>query len=728
MEAHICVKVASSRMSAGPLFSSHWHRVRDVRARLADDVLISRHVYRKRISWVLHRQATGTIHRLDAQSFELIDRLDGAMSVGEIWEQALEQRNHEAPTQDAWMHLLADLHAADLLIVDSRVPVESLFERREKKRTREQSQRYFNPLYLRFALIDPDEWLNRLQPLANALFSRIAFILWATLMVVGCLVLFTNTERLVYDAANAAQFRPYMATLFLLAFPPLKLIHELGHGLAIKRCGGEVHEMGIALLVVFPIPYVDASVSSLFKNKNDRMLVSAAGILVELSVAAVGVLLWASSTSLVGDIGLVLLLTAGLSTLLINGNPLLKFDGYYLLADWLEIPNLQARSKHAVGRLLRRGLSGKHDEAPRPEDPVERQWLLSYGVMSGIYRTALTLSIAWMLSERWFVLGVALALFALYQGLVIPLWRGTKALFNDTTLRGARSKVLALSLPLLALAILMLLPLPHASVTRGVVWMPEQAVIRAASVCQVSEVMAEPGAQVQAGDALFRCVDDQLDAEKQYLEARVVEIEAELSGVARTDKVSYSKQLPELAITQEMLDDVQHRLDAEQHRATVAGRFDVNGTSMLLGRAFARGEVIGYTIAPAGRTIRLAFGERKFADVDDHIERIEVRIQRSGLNAEVFSTSMLSRSPRVSQDVPSAALSSLGGGPHAADPEGDGRRLLSSVVDIELNWPETVVPASIGKHVSVRFVHLPKPLAGRLIDTVKRAFMNRKPV
>ncbi len=715
-------------MSTGPLFSAHWHRVRDVRARLADDVLVTRHVYRKRISWVLHRQATSTTHRLDMQSFELVDQLDGTISVGDVWEHALEQRDHEAPTQDAWMHLLADLHAADLLVVDSRIPVESLFEKRKKKRATEQSQRYFNPLYLRFALMDPDDWLNRLQPLANVLFSRVAFTLWAVLMVFSGFVLFTNTERLVHDTVNATQLSPYMAALFLAAFPPLKLLHEFGHGLAIKRCGGEVREMGIALLVVFPIPYVDASASSVFKAKYDRMLVSAAGIIVEVTFAAIGVLFWANGTGLASDIGLVLLLTGGLSTLLVNGNPLLKFDGYYLFADWLEIPNLQARSKRAVGRLLRRLLSGSHDDTPRPEDSVERQWLLGYGVFSGIYRTGLMLSIAWMLSERWLALGIALALFALFQSLVRPLWLGMVALFNDTQLRGIRSKALALSVPLLALAGLILMPLPHASVTRGVVWLPEQAVIRAASQCRVNEVMAVPGAQVQPGDILFRCVDDGLSAEQQYLVARVAEIKAELAGVARTDQVSYSKRLPELSSIQSMLDDVTQRLDTEHHRATVGGRFDVSGTSLLLGRAFTRGEVVGYTIAPTGRTIRLAFSERKFADVDEHIESIEVRIQEQGLNANVFATSMLNHSPRASLEVPSAALSSLGGGPHAADPSGDGRQLLNSVVDIELNWPEAVGVAPIGEHVSVRFVHLPKPLAGRLINTVKRAFMDRQRV
>jgi len=715
-------------MSTEPLFSAHWHHVKGVCPRLADDVKISRHVYRKRVSWVLYRHATSTSHRLDTQSFELIDRLDGKISVGELWEQALQQLDLAAPTQDTWMHLLADLHAADLLVVDSRIPVETLFERRQTWRTRDQRQRYLNPLYLRYALFDPDDQLNRLQTFACALFSRVALMLWVALIAISVLVLFTNSERLFTDAANAARLSPYMATLFILVYPPLKFLHEMGHALAIKRCGGSVREMGIALLVMFPMPYVDASASSVFKSKNDRMLVSAAGILVELGMAAIGVLLWISSEGLASDLGLVLVLTGGLSTLLINGNPLLKFDGYYLLADWIEIPNLQARARRAVFRVLRYFLTGKEDRKPRSEDVAERRWLLSYGVCSAFYRTVLMVSIAWIISERWLFLGVAIAAFAIFQAIGLPLWRGATALLQDAELKGVRTKTLAIGLPLLSLAILSFLPLPHASVTRGVVWLPDEAVIRTAGVCEVADVLAAPGSLVQAGDELFKCIDIELEAQAQYLKARVAELGATLSGMARTDRVEYAKQLPELDATQERLLDVQHRIDTQLHKAATDGRFDISGTTALLGRAFARGEIAGYTVPPIGRTIRLAFAETHIADLDENVERIEVRIRRANRDAGVHTTTLRRRSPRASLEVPSAALSEVGGGPHPADPAGDGRRLLQSVVDIELEWPVEVAPAPIGEHVGVRFVHAPKPLAGRLINAVRRAFMDRQPV
>jgi putative peptide zinc metalloprotease protein len=715
-------------MNAESLFSAHWHHVRDVRARLADDVTVSRHVYRKRVSWVLHRRSTSTSHRLDTESFELIDRLDGAISVGDLWEQALEQRDHTAPSQDAWMHLLADLHAADLLIVDSRIPVDKFFERRNTKRTRDWRQRYLNPLYIRFSLFDPDEWLNRLLPLARVLFSRASFALWAVLMVISALVLFTNSERLFEDASNAARLSPYMVVLFLVIYPPLKLLHELGHAMAIKRCGGDVHEMGMALLVMFPLPYVDASASSLFNAKNDRILVSAAGILVELSLAAVGVLLWASSHGFMSDVGLVLLLTGGLSTLLMNANPLLKFDGYYMFADWLETPNLQVRARRAVARTLRGCLSGKPDEKPRLEDPREWRWLVSYGIVSALYRTGLMLWIAWIVSDRWFLFGMALAFFAIFQAVMRPLWRAAQALLHDRQLRGARAKALALGVPTFIVAALCLLPLPHASVTRGVVWLPDEAMIRAAGDCEVNEVMIAPGSDVQAGDVLFLCTDTELQAQEQYLVARVAELEAGLSGVARSDQVEYAKLLPEVHAARTLLVDIRQRVDAQHYRAVVGGRFDVSGTTALLGRAFERGEIAAYTVPATGRTIRLAFAERKIADIDERVELIEVRIQAANSDAEVHTTSIRHRSPRATNHVPSAALSVVGGGPHAADPTGDGLRLLQSIVDIELDWPSAVAPASIGEHVGVRFVHSPKPLAGRLINTVRRAFMGRQSV
>ncbi len=712
-------------MSAGPLFSAHWHRVRDVRPRLATDVVVTRHVYRNRACHVLQRRATNVFHRLDTASFELVARLDGKLSVGELWEQALLEHDADAPTQDALTSLLAELHAAELLVVDRRVATEQLFERREKRRAREQRERRTNPLYLRFALHDPNKWLTQLTPLAHALFSRTALLLWLALLVAAALALIAHGAELSRALADPALFSSRTALLFAIVYPPLKLLHELGHALAIKRAGGDVHETGIALMVLIPLPYVDASASAAFPDKKERMLVSAAGILVELAFAAIGALLWVSAAGLLRDIGLVLLLSGGMSTLLVNGNPLLRFDGYYLLADWLEIPNLAARSRRAVLGALRRALVGEPDVTPRVEDRRERLWLLGYGVASAGYRTVLMLVIAWWLSGRFLAFGLALAAFAVITSVLLPLARGLAVVRRDPTLHDARPLALLAFVPMVLVAFVAWLPLPQASVTRGVVWLPDEAVVRAASGCEIENAPVAPGRDVKKGDLLFECSDPELALAERELQARLDELDARIGGLAVTDPPAYGRLQPERKAARLALVDVRERLASGVHVAALGGHFDTRGTSTLEGRALERGEIAGYVVPPHRRTVRVALGERAAVRLDAGSSRIEIRVAAGDGASEVHRSSILRRTPRATREVPSAALSAAGGGEHAIDPNGDGSQLLDPVVDIELAWPDALAAAPIGEHVGVRFVHPPTPLAGRLIEAVRRAFDER---
>ena len=170
-------------------------------------------------------------------------------------------------------------------MVDRRVPAEQLFERRAQRRTRERRERRLNPLYLRFALYDPDRWLTRLLPLSHALFSRTALIVWCVLIAAGGIAVVLGGSSL-WATLGAASFpSSRLALLMVLVYPPLKLLHELGHALAIKRCGGQVHEIGFVLMVLVPLPYVDASATAALADKRQRMLIAGAGILVELAFA-----------------------------------------------------------------------------------------------------------------------------------------------------------------------------------------------------------------------------------------------------------------------------------------------------------------------------------------------------------------------------------------------------------------------------------------------------------
>jgi len=712
-------------MSEPGLFSAHWHRVRDVAPRLADEVDISRHVYRGRVAWVLRCRASNAWQRLDQASFGLVDHLDGRRTVGEIWERAMIERDRDAPTQDQWMALLADLHAADLLVIDRRVPAEALFERREAVRKRERRQRWLNPLYMRVRLHDPDPWLSRLEPLARALFSRGAALAWLALVLAGAVALLANGERLAAVLSDPNLLSPRTALLTVLLYPPLKFLHELGHALAVKRRGGAVPEFGVALMVMVPLPYVDASASAAFPERGDRMIVSAAGILVELGAAGVGALLWASGAGWLADIGLTLVLIGGLSTLLVNGNPLLKFDGYYLLADALEIPNLAGRARRETLARLRALLVGEPALSEPGCDARERAWLLVYGLVAGPYRTGLTLWIAWWISDRWLALGLMLGLWAAAHALLVPLAGAVRAFANDAGLGATRPRLLAALLPSFAVALLLWVPLPHASVVSGVVWLPDEAVVRAAGDCEITRVSRAPGSDVLAGEELFQCTDPELTLRERELVARLDELDAQLAGTSTNDPAEHARHWPERHATAEALADARLRLGAERRMAALDGRFDVAGTHALEGRALARGEIAGYVVPQSARTVRVAIDENAIARVDASDARVEIRLDDTDGASRTHPTRVLERTPRATYEVPSAALGSAGGGDHASDPAGDGRRLLEPVFDVELAWPVDAGPRPVGARVDVRFVHAPMPLADRLQASLGRALAER---
>lgn len=717
--------VAVDRMSSDSLFSTQWHRVRHVCPRLASDVTVSRHVYRGRTAYALHRRATTEVHRLDAASFELIDRLDGEISVGDLWERAIVERDQNAPTQDEWIALLSELHVAELIVVDRRVPEERLFYQRNAHRIKDRKQRYLNPLYLRFALHDPDRWLSELVPLSRQLFSRTAGLIWLLLMIWAAVTIFTHGEQLWQDLTNSAVLDARNALVFFLIYPPLKLFHELAHALAVKRAGGEVHETGIALMVFLPLPYVDASASAMFAHKYDRMLVSAAGIIVELACAAVGVILWASTTGTLQHIGLVMFMIGSISTLLLNGNPLLKFDGYYVLADWIEIPNLASRSRRTVLNSLKYIATGDTESRRSDEDLAERIWQHTYGVCSGLYRTGLMLTIAWMLSDKWFVVGVLLALSVLFLVIVVPLWRLMRELIKDPVYRSARSALLIGGLPVLVIVSAFSMPVPHTRVLPGVIWIPDEAVLRVSSDCDIADVLVNPGSQVKAGDRLFSCEDSEAASRLIELVAQVDELMARRAGVVARDPLSLNTLNAELKASRAALEDSRERLEQRVVRARVDGLFDVVGTSMLEGRTAARGDVVGYVIPPSERTVRMAIDERWIARFTNELQSIALRVGAAGGESHVHETTVLQRTPKATRVVASAALSTRGGGLYAADETGDGRLLKEAVFDVELDWPEEAGAAAVGSHVDVRLVYAASPLSDRLRTSLQQAFAQR---
>jgi len=234
-------------------------------------------------------------------------------------------------------------------------------------------------------------------------------------------------------------------------------------------------------------------------------VVGGAGMMVELVIASVALYVWlGAQPGVARSLAHYAIILAGISTVLFNGNPLLRYDGYYMLADLLEIPNLYTRSRTWLGWAAERYLFGVLDAEPPQATPGERLWFVLYGVGSFFYRILVVVAIAFFLLDRVFYIAVGLLILTLSMWVVVPAVKGARYLAHSPRLRRTRTRaVLVTSGVALAVVLLLaIIPMPHRTRAEGVVWVPEEALVRPDTEGFIERLAARPGARVKPGDAL----------------------------------------------------------------------------------------------------------------------------------------------------------------------------------------------------------------------------------
>ena len=487
------------------LFCAQWYRVARVRPRLRAQVQVQRQHWRDQRWYLLSDALTGRQHRINEAAYQFIGRCDGRRTVHEVWTAVLETEPDSAPTQDEVLLLLGQLSEMELLHSERAAAPQTLLQRREE-RAKQRRRSLLNPFSFRLPLGDPAAWLARLDPLAHALFNPAAAWLWLLGMLLTALVAATEWPALRSHGAlhwlgdNSAA---NLAWLWLL-YPVIKALHELGHALAVRRWGGEVHEVGLALMLLVPAPYVDASAASGFTRRQQRAAVGAAGLLVELALAACGFWVWLlTQAGTVHDIAYAVLVVGAGSSLLFNGNPLLRFDAYFVACDLFDIPNLAPRSNAWWGHHLGRWLLGQGGEQPA-HAASERKWLWAYAPLSLAYRCALSLAMVLWLGGQWLLLGLAALLYVLVTVLLQPVLGWARQAMAAAQ-PGQGQARLRLRLAGLAAAVglaLGVLPVPLSTTAPAVVWLPDEAQVRSEVDGFIHALPVADGALVQPGTLL----------------------------------------------------------------------------------------------------------------------------------------------------------------------------------------------------------------------------------
>lgn len=708
------------------LFSPNWYRVAELTPRLRPHVRIHRHRYRGQTWYVLQDPSSGKFHRFSSSAYLVIGLMDGRRTSQAIWELATERLGDDAPSQDEMIRLLGQLYMADALQSDVPPDTAELLRRAQKQDRRRWLGRFVNPLALQFPLLDPERLLDRLLPLIRPFTGWGGAILW--LLVVGPAVVlmgmhWTDLTEGLFDRVLAPQ------NLFLiwLIFPVMKVFHEFGHALAVKAFGGEVHEMGIMLLVFTPIPYVDASSATGFRSRWRRVAVGGAGMVVELFLAALALYVWLSvEPGLVRMVAYNALLIGSVSTVGFNANPLLRFDGYYILADWLEIPNLRQRANRYLAYLCEHYLFGERDTPPPAATPGERVWFVTYGLASFMYRVLVVVAILLFLMDKSFVAGVILAVFTSVMWFVVPAGKALGYLFTNQRIRRVRGRALAVTAAALAAVIGLIgfVPAPYRTQAEGVVWIPEEAFVRAAEDGFIAQVVMEPGQSVEPGDVLFVANDPVLLTEIRKLEFQRKEQEARYAQQFRDDLVKAQMIREELQYVTGRLADAREKAARLVIRSRAAGIFVAPRAVDLPGRFVRKGELLAHTVNLEVLTARAVVPPEDVDLIARHTEGIQVRLAER-LEATI-PASILRIVPAAEDEMPSRALTNEGGGQVPLDPtDPEHNKTIKRMFQVDLRLPSLTGLVDAGGRVYVRFDHGTAPLALQWGRAVRQLFLSR---
>ncbi|MBT2999348.1 MAG: peptidase M50 [Candidatus Thiodiazotropha sp. (ex Ctena orbiculata)] len=699
-----------------------WRQIAGTRPRLNPQIVIRRQRY-KGETWYLLQDPVNERHfRLSAGAYRLISRFDGTLTLEEIWHQG-QQRQLKPSARDEFIRLLMQLQGGGALMQHPDSDALKILERR--KQPRQWLLQLRNPLSLRLPLWDPDKVLTRLMPAVRPLFSRVGLGLWLLLVSGGLLQAMLHWQEITRNVTSqllSADNLLLMGAVYLL----MKLVHEAAHGFATKHWGGEVHQVGVLFLALIPMPYVDASAAGGFSERRARIAVGAAGIMTELLLASLGLWLWlATGPGWLNAAAYNMMLIGGLSTLLVNGNPLLRFDGYYVFADLLDIPNLSQRANRYLGYLLQHYLYDLEDAESPARNDWERGWFILYGFAAFCYRWFILITIMLFVAERYPLVGWAIALWALVGMAMLPLIRQLRFLFSSPRLARRRRRAMLATAAIVGslLLILLVIPAPHATHADGIILPPDGTEVRAGTAGEVVELLAAPDTQVTRNQPLVALEDPMLRTELKRLAGHMNALRREHEVLVSERKtVKAEILLDEIRLLETEIAQKRELAERLLLLSPVEGTFLVQQPGDLPGRFLSQGELIGHVLDKRQPEIRVAVSQQAIGLVRGATRSIEARY--ADRPEVVLPVTLLRHIPESRLRLPSPALGTLGGGEFTLHPDDtDGMRPLEAIFEMRLRLHRQL--ARMGERVIVRFEHPPEPLGWQWYRSLRQMFLKR---
>lgn len=711
--------------SAPATFSESWYRIASQRIWLRPGVHVRRQNYRGERWIVLENPFSNQFFRIRPAAYEFVARLAPTRTVQEAWQQCLDRSPDEAPGQESVIQLLSQLYHANLLQYENAADSAQLFERYKKRREREVRSRLLNIMFMRFPLLDPDRFLLRALPVIGKFISAFGALIWLAVVGWGIKVAIDNFPALRDQTQSVLAANNLL--LLYAGMVIIKTLHEFGHAFFCRKWGGEVHVMGVLLMIFTPMPFVDATSSWSFRSRWKRIMVSSAGMIVELFVAAIMVFVWANTgPGLLHNLAYNMIFIASVSTLVFNLNPLLRFDGYYILSDLVEIPNLQQRANSQLRHFCERYLFG----VKRSQSPADRRkeafWLTVFGIASGIYRVIVFGGILLVVADHFFMIGLIMAAVCAISWVFVPTWKFINYLASSPQLDRTRARAVTVSaIGLTAILFLLgVVKFPNHFRAPGVLLARERTQIVSSTAGYLVKVLAEPATQVKAGQPLLEFSNPEIDLDLANARASVAEMDARI----RLAMKERTADLKPLTMRMESLTMRVQKLEADKASLIVKARHDGVWVSPEIhdqvGRWLTRGARLGLLVNPNqfefAATVKQEDGDSLFAR---KISGAEVRL--FGEAGRVVPIQKWRIIPGEQQTLPSPALGWVSGGEIPVlpdDPQKAAEPFFEVHADLAGNLPATILHGRSGK---IRFDLEPEPLLPRWIRRLQQLLQKR---
>jgi putative peptide zinc metalloprotease protein len=649
--------------------ASHDSAVQELtRARLTlrEDLVFTPQEYRGEMFYHVEDAARSKFYRLGFAEYTFVSLLDGRTTVADALALSARVLGEEAPCEADAIRIATWLIDTGLAHTDQSTQAARLHRAARSAERRRTGER-LNPLFLRIPLFNPDRLLGRVLPWLGWMFSGPAFLVWLAVCAWGASQVIADWNRFV--GASAGILAPsnwiWLGASWLL----LKVLHESSHALVCKRHGGSVREVGAIFVLFAPMAYVDVTSSWRFRSKWQRMHTAAAGMYGELFAAAVAAILWSrTEPGVFNHLCHHLVLTAGVATIVFNANPLMRFDGYYLLADFLELPNLYANGTGYVHYLVRRHVLGLSASATWTPGGID--WFVRcYGVASWCWRIAVYACLVVAASTLFHGAGLVLAVLSVLAWMGKPVVAFLRGLLRGDF--GERPNPVRLMLAggvtvVIAAAAFWGISWPALHSAPAFVENSPLAVLRADSAGFVRQVLVRSGQRVEENQIVAVLENEELQLEVRDLELALEDSFARTrTHLQKREAAAAQVEAKKQEALQKRLAERRRQLEKLTVRSPLAGQVLSRNLAALVGTYLTAGTEILAIGDEQQKELRVSVGQEEIdaftAEVD---EPVQVRLR----GRATFSGRLVRLMPRASVKPSHASLCAPFGGPLAVKP------------------------------------------------------------